>query len=81
MFHGTHMARYPPTAVASQAARQIHLRLTQLQVRVRTLIHLMAVMRVNSSWLEAFSTRMDASATQSTVGVACREDSMADCGS
>jgi hypothetical protein len=35
------------------------------------LIHLMAVMRVNSSWLEAFSTKMDASATQSTVGVAC----------
>jgi hypothetical protein len=36
-----------------------------------TLIHLSAVMRVNSSWLLDFSTRMDARAAQSTVGVAC----------
>jgi hypothetical protein len=36
------------------------------------LIHLRAVMRVNSSWLPALSTRMVASATQSTVGVAWR---------
>jgi hypothetical protein len=56
-----------PRACRGSAAMDRHL----LQ-NMRTLIHLMAVMRVNSSWLEAFSTRMDASATQSTVGVACR---------
>jgi hypothetical protein len=52
--------------------RYIHTYDDMLMVCLSTLIHLMAVMRVNSSWLEAFSTRIDASATQSTVGVACR---------